>query len=99
MEISCQSDTSSFFSNCTDDPMNRIAQLGDEIIKVQKRLGVNNGDNLCPGLSNQELSISPLSEHFPSDSEIHCLYRWRNGGRPDTPMGNLWIVPGFYFLS
>jgi hypothetical protein len=79
--------------------MNRIAQLGDEILEMQKRTGLSNPGNLNPGLTPHELSDCPLFQSLPSGSELRDLYAWRNGSKPDVPMGKLWIVPGHYFIT
>lgn len=80
--------------------MNRIAQLGNEILKVQRQLGLPNADNFNPGLTDEELLTCQLFKEVPPPSELHDLYRWRNGSsKPDVPMGQLWIIPGHYLLS
>ncbi len=79
--------------------MNRMAQIGDEILEVQRRLGLPNPENLSPGLTDEALADCPLLRDVPLGSELHDLYRWRNGSKPHIPMGKLWMVPGHYFLS
>ena len=79
--------------------MNRIAQLGDEFLQMQSRLGLPNPENLNPGLTDEELAVCPLLKDIPLGSELHGLYGWRNGSKPHIPMGKLWIVPGHHLFS
>jgi hypothetical protein len=79
--------------------MNRIAQLGDEILRLQEQLGIFNGDNLNPGLTTEEFSKCQLFQDLPPDCDLRELYAWRNGSKRGVAMGKLWIVPGHYFIT
>jgi len=79
--------------------MSRIAQLGDEIPGMQRRLGLPNPENLNRGLNAEELSACPLLKGVSFGSELHDLLAWRDGSKEDIPMGKLWFVPGHYLYS
>jgi len=79
--------------------MNRISQLGDQILQIQTDLGLSNPKNLNPGMTDKELAASPLFADIPFASELHSLFGWRNGCVPNVPMRQLWFVPGHCLTS
>src|SRR6266705_3675949 len=79
--------------------MNRISQLGDQILQIQTDLGLSNPKNLNPGMTDKELAASPLFADISFASELHSLFGWRNGCVPNVPMRQLWFVPGHCLTS
>jgi hypothetical protein len=81
--------------------VNRIAELGDRILRFQADVGMENPRHYNPGLSQSELAESPLLQEVPFPSELHELYGWKNGVLSGTqiPMGCLWLIPGFFMYS
>ncbi len=79
--------------------MNRIAQLGNQILQIQSDLRLANPKNLNPGMTDEELVACPLFADIPIASELHDLFGWRNGCVPNVAMGQVWFIPGHYLTS
>ena len=79
--------------------MNKIEALGNELFQAQAALGLDTTKHQHPGLSEDKIKANPLFLKLPPDSEIHDLYRWRNGGNNSVAMGLLWLTPHHYFMS
>src|ERR1700677_2593714 len=80
--------------------MNRIADLGDRILEVQRDLGLKNPDFFSPGINPDKLGSMKEFSMSGFDSELFSLFAWKNGATldPSVPMKDLWLVPGFYLL-
>jgi hypothetical protein len=52
-------------------------------------------------MSDHALTQCPLFADMPGHSEVHDLFRWKNGIHDDSqvPMGQLWFIPGHYLVS
>jgi len=81
--------------------MSKVADLGDRILSFQVDLGLANPRSYRTGLSDAELRQYPmLLDDRRARNELDDLFAWRNGTLTgDIPMGNLWIIPGYYLLS
>jgi hypothetical protein len=80
--------------------MSRIKELGEKILKAQADLGLENPMHYRPGLTEANMSEPSLFARLAAHSEFRALYAWRDGvNEKGVPMGKLWLLPGFYFLS
>jgi len=79
--------------------MTRISELGDQILKIQSNLGMENPSYYRPGLAHAEAREVVLLRELPARSELLDLLAWKNGVVETAEMGKLWLKPGFYLLS
>jgi hypothetical protein len=71
--------------------MNRIADLGDRILEVQRDLGLKNPDFFSPGINPDKLRSIKEFSMLGVDSELFSLFAWKNGATldPSVPMKDL----------
>jgi hypothetical protein len=79
--------------------MNKIEALGNDLLQAQAALGLDTANQLHVGLSEDKIKLNPLFLKLPADSEMHDLFRWRNGSDNSIPIGRLWLTPRYYFMS
>ena len=56
---------------------------------------------LGPGIDAELVRTELASRALPTSAELEALYEWHNGtnASPETLLGSMWLLPGFYLLS
>lgn len=80
--------------------MNTIAQIGNKIFEVQRKIGLNNFAFFQAGLSEDKLMTTLRPLMLEKDNELFRLYSWTNGAMTgqNIAMKHLWLMPGYFLL-
>jgi hypothetical protein len=79
--------------------MSSISEIGNRLLAMRGDLKLKGPQNYRPGWSKENLMTKTELAKYPW-SELHELYCWRDGvSSAGGTLGELWITPGFYFLS